>query len=108
MRIGFLHTPQKVSAKNRFALFLHSGRVSAKNRFALFLHSGRVSAKNRFALFLHSGRVSAKNRFALFLHSGKGFRADDNAKRFFAYAAKGFCKKPLRSIFALRKSFSSC
>ncbi|WP_207681874.1 hypothetical protein [Desulfonema magnum] len=51
-------------------------------------------AKNRFALFLHSGKnlsqQLAKNRFALFLHSGKKSESTP-------------CKKPLRSIFALRK-----
>ncbi|OQX25855.1 MAG: hypothetical protein BWK80_13400, partial [Desulfobacteraceae bacterium IS3] len=43
-------------------------RIYAKNRYALFLHSG-FYAKNRYALFLHSG-FYAKNRCALFLHSG--------------------------------------
>ncbi|QTA88617.1 hypothetical protein [Desulfonema magnum] len=63
-------TPEKLFAerckkplRSIFALRKSFLQNDAKNRFALFLHSGkdlmmmRDDAKNRFALFLHSGKV---------------------------------------------------
>ncbi|QTA86631.1 Uncharacterized protein dnm_026550 [Desulfonema magnum] len=41
--------------------------------------------------------ICPKNRFALFLHSGKDFR----------FTEFYLSEKPLRSIFALRKRFST-
>ncbi|QTA93375.1 hypothetical protein [Desulfonema magnum] len=101
------HRPSlRISAKNRFALFLHSGsqalftnlcKKPLRSIFALRItgplyESLQKTASLYFCTPDHrpSLRISAKNRFALFLHSG--------SQALFT----NLCKKPLRSIFALR------
>ncbi|QTA89977.1 hypothetical protein [Desulfonema magnum] len=117
------------AAKNRFALFLHSGsdlqpallQKTASLYFctpeAIFsLLCCKKPLRSIFALRKRSSACSAaKNRFALFLHSGSDFQPallQKTASLYFCTPEAIFsllcCKKPLRSIFALRKRFSAC
>ncbi|WP_207679623.1 hypothetical protein [Desulfonema magnum] len=109
-------------AKNRFALFLHSGpdlrNVMQKTASLYFCTPGRIYGtlckkplRSIFALRAGFTERYAKNRFALFLHSGPDLRnvMQKTASLYFCTPGRIYgtlCKKPLRSIFALRAGFT--
>ncbi|QTA90046.1 hypothetical protein [Desulfonema magnum] len=99
-------TPEKKLCKKSLrSIFALREKNYAKNRFALFLHSGKkIMQKTASLYFCTPEKNYAKNRFALFLHSGKKIM-QKIASLYFCTPEKKLCKKSLRSIFALRKKF---
>ncbi len=65
MKLSDLLKTEKRGAKNRYALFLHSG-FYAKNRYALFLHSGFINSHfiiNAIIIIFFSEFIKKKMRF---------------------------------------------